>query len=149
MSLEETALTLQAGLVGRLYLSGYLNRLAPEQRALVHEAVAVHRALRPEILTGRPGWPLGLPGWEDEELALSLTGAYSMLITLWHRGPGRARFDVPIPATATAVTAVFPTTLPGWTAELSGDRLAVSIDVAGPSARTFRVGFGSGALRAV
>jgi alpha-galactosidase len=149
MSLEEIALTLQAGLLGRLYLSGYLNRLAPEQRALVHEAVAAHRALRPEILTGRPGWPLGLPGWEDEELALSLTGADSMLITLWHRDVGPARFDVPIPATATSVTAVFPTTLHGWTVELSGNRLAVSVDVAGPSARTFRLSFGPGALRQV
>ena len=139
MGLEETALTLQAGLLGRLYLSGYLNQLAPEQRALVHQAMAVHRALRPEILSGRPGWPLGLPGWEDEQLALSMAGAGSTLITLWHRGLGQARFDVPIPATATAVTAVFPTTLPGWAVELSGDTLAVSVEVAGPSARTFRV----------
>jgi alpha-galactosidase len=141
MGLEETALTLQAGLLGRLYLSGYLNRLSPEQRALVHEAMALHRALRPEILTGLPGWPLGLPRWEDEQLALSLDGADSTLITLWHRGLGPARFDVPIPATATAVTPVFPTTLPGWTAELRTDTLAVTVDLPGPSARTFRVSF--------
>ena len=68
MSLEETALTLQAGLLGRLYLSGYLHRLRPEQLSLVHQAVAAHKAVRAQISISppragrsdsRPGTPSG------------------------------------------------------------------------------------------
>ncbi len=60
------------GLVGRLYLSGHLDRMAADELALVHEGVAAHRLLRGEIPRTVPFWPLGLPGWFDPTVALGL-----------------------------------------------------------------------------
>jgi alpha-galactosidase len=139
MDLEETALTLQAGLLGRLYLSGYLHQLRGEQQALVQEAVVAYKALRPEIRAGLPGWPMGLPGWDDEQLALSLRTPDSTLLTAWHRGAGPATWSVPVPAGVVAVRPVFPTTLPGWSAQVRAGRLELAVHRAGPSARTYRL----------
>jgi alpha-galactosidase len=49
MGREETIASLSLGLLGRLYLSGYLPQLSPDQLALVLEAVVMHRALRGAI----------------------------------------------------------------------------------------------------
>ncbi|BDZ45717.1 alpha-galactosidase [Naasia aerilata] len=88
MSEEETAYSLVGGVLGRLYLSGFLGELRAEQRELVHAATALHREWRGAIARSVPSWPLGLPGWEDEVFALALTAADSCLLGVWSRGDG-------------------------------------------------------------
>lgn len=142
MGLEETAATLQAGLLGRLYLSGHLNRLGEEQLALVREAVAVHQELRTKISNAAPSWPLGLPGWDDPVVALRLTGPDASLLTVWQRGPEAAEVIIPLVRPVRDCTVIFPTTLDPWPAELTNDGTALRL-AAGPgpvAARTFRLG---------
>ncbi len=84
MTLAETRFTMLNGIVGRLYLSGYLTRMAPEQLAVVHEGVRVHKQVRAEIAASVPFWPLGLPAWEDDVVALGLlSDDGSALLALW------------------------------------------------------------------
>ena len=127
------------GLLGRLYLTGHLQRLSEEQRSLVGQAVVAHKAIRAQIATSVPGWPLGLPSWDAEQLALALSTADETLLTVWHRGPGPAVVDIP-GGPWSSVTPLFPVDLPGWHPELRRDRLRLTIDIAGPTARTYRLG---------
>src|SRR5690606_17934232 len=65
MSLEEIAFCLVTGMAGRLYLSGHLDQMAPEQHALVAAGVATYRSLRTHLAQAVPYWPAGLPDWAD------------------------------------------------------------------------------------
>ncbi|MDT0444444.1 glycoside hydrolase family 36 protein [Streptomyces johnsoniae] len=100
MSVEESAFTLATGVLGRLYLSGHLNRMTPDQLALVGEAVAVHKELREEIAAALPFWPLGLTAEAGPWVAMGLRPqepAGSTLLTLWRRPGAEPELTVPVP----------------------------------------------------
>jgi alpha-galactosidase len=82
---DEIAFTLCNALLGRVHLSGYLNHMSPEQRAVVAEAVSVYKRIRADIPAALPFWPLGLPGWTDPWVALGLRSAATTYLTLWRR----------------------------------------------------------------
>ncbi|WP_235583095.1 alpha-galactosidase, partial [Kitasatospora sp. Root107] len=86
-SLDEVAFTMANALLGRIHLSGKLTELRPEERALVHEAVAVHKSLRADLPHAVPAWPLGLPAWDDPWIALALHTPAVTYLTVWRR-PG-------------------------------------------------------------
>jgi alpha-galactosidase len=69
---ETFTLALVNGILGRMYLSGHLDRMTDAERALVREAVAAHREVLAVLDRTVPFWPLGLPGWEDGWVALGL-----------------------------------------------------------------------------
>jgi len=89
MSDEQSAFTLVTGILGRLYLSGYLNRMQPSQLALVREAVVVHKELLGVISSSVPFWPLGLTGPSGPWVAQGLhpLGAGDSYLSVWRR-PG-------------------------------------------------------------
>jgi alpha-galactosidase len=82
---DQIAFTLCNALLGRIHLSGHLNRMSPAQRALVSEALSVYKHIRADIPAARPFWPLGLPGWNDPWIALGLRGTATTYLTLWRR----------------------------------------------------------------
>ena len=84
---DENAFALCNALLGRVHLSGNLDRMTPDQRALVAEAMAVYKRIRADIPASVPFWPLGLPGWTDAWTAVGLRGAAKSYATVW-RGPG-------------------------------------------------------------
>ncbi|MCG5220323.1 alpha-galactosidase [Streptosporangium sp. KLBMP 9127] len=85
-SLDEVAFTMASALLGRIHLSGLITELDPEARALVHEAVAVHKDLRADLPQAVPAWPLGLPAWDDPWIVLALRAPAATYLTLWRRG---------------------------------------------------------------
>jgi alpha-galactosidase len=98
MSGEDVVSTLCTGILSRLYLSGWLNRLGPAHTALVAQAVDVHKGLRHRIPDSLPFWPLGLPGWDDDWIALGLRdGALTLFLTVWRRGTRPGAVTVPLP----------------------------------------------------
>jgi alpha-galactosidase len=84
---DEIAFTLCGAMLGRIYLSGHLDHMSAQQRALVADAVRVHKDLRDSLASALPFWPLGLPRWTDPWIALGLRTPHASYLTVWHRGP--------------------------------------------------------------
>ncbi len=72
MSEAETRFTMLNGLVGRLYLSGYLTEMSDNQVVEVSHALEVYKIIRKDIARSVPFWPLGMPRWRDDVVALGL-----------------------------------------------------------------------------
>ncbi len=153
MDPETAAFTLLTGMLGRLYLSGHLDRTAPEQRALVAHAVRVHQDLRQGIARSVPAWPLGLPGWGDPWVSLALVAPEGgTLVGLWRR-PGRPStvvaaddagvvLELPhLAGRSVTVQTLFPLALPPWdtTWDPASGRLGVAAAGSVPAARLLRV----------
>ncbi|MFD7160622.1 glycoside hydrolase family 36 protein [Kribbella sp. NPDC059898] len=135
---EEFTLALANGILGRLYLSGHLNRMTTAELDLVRAAVTAHRAVLEDLDTLVPTWPLGLPEWTDEWVAVCLNGAATSYLAIWHRRPGPATITLDIPPTE--IHPHFPSELGAWTFTWTGERLTVTTDTPEPSARILRLG---------
>jgi alpha-galactosidase len=87
---ERNALTVTNSLLGRIHLSGRLDALSPKQLELVYEGMDVYKQIRPHLRTATPFWPLGLPKWKDNWMALGMKvhaeGVDRAYITVWRRG---------------------------------------------------------------
>ncbi|MGN7949371.1 glycoside hydrolase family 36 protein [Microbacterium sp. 22215] len=141
---EEVIFSLVNGLLGRLYLSGYLNRMTPPERALVRAAVDAQRTVLTVIERALPFWPLGLPGWEDPWVALGLRDPDGdALLSLWRRPGAADTVVVPLPrwrGEEILVDVFFPDAPDGWSWrwDAATGELRVSAVVA-PTARVLRV----------
>jgi alpha-galactosidase len=138
MSDEETAFSMVAGIVGRLYLSGFLHDLRPEQTELVARAVDLHKHIRAQIAASFPEWPLGLPAWDDDVMALTLTRGSDRLLAVWSRA-GTPR-NINIAGRYDTVAEIYPcrTDLGVWTVQQRPTELIVNIPP-GPTARVYRL----------
>ena len=98
-SAEQNTFTLCGALLGRIHLSGHLDRMTAAQRGLVAEAVQVYKAIRSDLALSVPFWPLGLPGWEDSWVAQGLRTRERSYLLVWRRGgsgdPGQVTLPVP------------------------------------------------------
>jgi alpha-galactosidase len=83
---EQNAFTLCGALLGRIHLSGHLDRMTAEQRALVGEAVRVYKAIRADLAESVPFWPLGLPRWDDSWVVQGLRAPERSYLLVWRRG---------------------------------------------------------------
>jgi alpha-galactosidase len=83
---DQIAFTLCGALLGRVHLSGHLDRMTPDQLELVATGVGVYKAIRANLAVSVPFWPLGLPRWTDSWIALGMRGPEVAYVTVWHRG---------------------------------------------------------------
>ena len=134
---EEFIFALVNGIPGRLYLSGHLNRMTPAELDLVRTALTAHRAVLEDRDSLVPAWPLGLPAWTDEWLALSLNGPNVSYLTVWHRGSGPATLTLPL--LRSTITPHFPTSTADWTFAWTDNSLSITTNVPEPSARILRL----------
>jgi len=110
----EIAFTVVTAMLGRIHLSGHLDRMSGPQRELVTEAVRVYKeSLRSVIARSVPFWPLGLPRWDDSWIALGLRAPESSQLAVWRRWPGQAGGPaaVTLPVPHLRGTAVIPRVL--------------------------------------
>jgi alpha-galactosidase len=84
-------------LMGRVHLSGRIDKLNEHQLGLIKEGMNVYKKIRGDIAESEPFWPLGLPGWRDEWLATGLKtkGGDVRYLAVWRRG-GDASCSLPI-----------------------------------------------------
>ncbi len=79
-------LTLVNALLGRVHLSGRIDRLDTAGQASVRAAMDAYKAMRHRIPQALPIWPLGLPGWYDAWCAAGLVDGDGVLLQVWRRG---------------------------------------------------------------
>lgn len=90
------AFTLGGALLGRIHLSGHLDRMSEHQFGLVRDAVSTYKSIRGDLAQAVPFWPLGLPGWTDEWLALGMrVPGGSSYVSVWRRG-GETELRLPV-----------------------------------------------------
>jgi alpha-galactosidase len=121
MSDEEIAFTMCTGLAGRLYQSGLIDRMSPDQRALVAAGVAAHKATRGELARSTPRFPTGLPSWDSEWITVAFDTGADTLVLAWRQQHASPEVTLELPHLGSAdvtVTQVYPPTetLPEWSA---------------------------------
>ncbi|MFJ9629653.1 glycoside hydrolase family 36 protein [Streptomyces sp. NPDC101175] len=85
--LDDIAFTMTTAMLGRVHLSGFLDRMDDTRAALVRAAVDVYKRIRPDIARGLPFWPLGLPAWDADWLAHGLHTETATYLAVWRRQP--------------------------------------------------------------
>jgi alpha-galactosidase len=141
---ELLILSLVNGILGRMYLSGYLNRMSAAQVAMITEAVTAQREVLAVIERSAPVWPLGLPAWDDRWVALGLAHDEVLRLSVWALPGADASQALPLPrfrGRAVSVAPLFPRERRGWTWSWDADRAVLTVDTAGvvPSARVLRI----------
>ncbi|PXA68262.1 glycoside hydrolase family 36 protein [Cryobacterium arcticum] len=141
---EQIAFTLVTGLSGRLYLSGNIDRLNEHQLAIVREATGAYPAVIAHHAQALPAWPLGLPVWDDPQVALASATDAETLVFVWNRDVEATSAALSLPAHQGAdivVDTIFPTALTAWPTEwdAASGSLAVDLTGAGESARVLRI----------
>ncbi len=134
---EEASFALVNALLGRIHLSGRPDEMNAEQLARVAAAVSTYKDHRSLIATAEPHWPLGLPGWYDDQVALALVADETALLAVWHRGEGEVVIDAPLPGVWRTADVLFPADLP-TKLDLADDHLRITLP-AGPAARLIRL----------
>ncbi|MEU7664143.1 glycoside hydrolase family 36 protein [Streptomyces lincolnensis] len=125
------AFTLGGALLGRVHLSGHLDRMSEHQLDLVKDALTVYKSIRPDLPDAVPFWPLGLPGWTDEWLALGMRapGDGASYVLVWRRG-GTDELRLPVRHVAgrqVHAEVLYPSAPAGGSALWDGDGLRVSL----------------------
>lgn len=93
---EINALTVVNSLLGRVHLSGKLDELNPEALELIAQGMSVYKNIRSDLRNALPFWPLGLPKWHDDWLALGMTTTSgNVYLSVWRRG-GTSSATLPI-----------------------------------------------------
>ena len=142
MSDEQIAYTMVTGLSGRLYLSGFLDRMSADQFQLVRSACDLFKAVRGDVARSVPDWPLGMPEWYGQNHALRLTGPDKTLLYIWHRGDADDAFDVELgeDITSAQLVQLYPTHQTRWSVrDHSAGVVRIHPGVAGPSARIYEI----------
>jgi alpha-galactosidase len=142
MSDEEIAFTMVTGLSGRVYLSGFLDGMTREQLQLVSEATALFKQIRGDVAKAVPSWPLGLPDWDADSVALTLTAPERTLVYVWHRGGKDAEISLRLEPEVRAQHLLerYPRHLTAW--EVTDGRagaVLLSPGPARPSARIYQI----------
>jgi alpha-galactosidase len=97
MSPEQTMFTMINGMVGRLYLSGYLTQMSQEQRAIVKEALDVYKDIRLDIRKATPFWPFGLPQWNDNVICYGLrVNEQFGYLAIWRKEGTNSDWSIPL-----------------------------------------------------
>lgn len=141
MTDEQIAFTLVTGLSGRLYLSGNQDRLDEHQRDLVRAATALYPSVIAHHAEATPCWPLGLPAWDDDTVALGSVADSETLLFVWHRVDG-ADVTLPLPHLAgqdVEVEELYPRTLADWGTAWDPAAGSVRVHPAAESARVLRL----------
>lgn len=143
MSDEEIAFAVTTGLLGRLYLSGHLNRMTDHQFALVRDGAEIHKTIRAELARAVPFWPLGLPGWTDGWIALGLRTGDASVLAVWRRPGADAVAHFPLPHLRGAIPEIdvlYPRRLPAWPHAWDAGAGVLRLDGGpAPAARVFRL----------
>jgi alpha-galactosidase len=120
-----TAFAMCCAIPFRMLLAGGSAFLSGPQRDLVVEGIAVHKRFRHLLSEAVPGWPLGLPAYDENWICVSLNTLRTKLLAVWRRDGGADHVSIPV-GPAVEGELVYPRSLPTpW--QLSEGRLHLSL----------------------
>lgn len=121
MSDEMIAFTMCTGLAGRLYQAGLLDRMTPEQLALVAAGIQTHKDTRSMLSRSTVRFPTGVPSWDDDWITVAFCRSHETYLIAWrheHAAP-EVTLDLPhLLGVDVAVMQIYPPVeaLAEWTA---------------------------------
>ena len=86
LTTTQIAFTLCGALLGRVHLSGHIDRMSGRAAELVAQAIGVYKQIRGDLADAVPFWPLGLPEWTAPWLAVGMRTAGAAYLAAWRRG---------------------------------------------------------------
>lgn len=132
---EKNAMTVVNSLLGRIHLSGRLDTMSSSQLKLVYDGMKVYQDIRKHIPTSTPFWPLGLPAWHDDWLALGLKATPDTglcYVSVWRRS-GSSKCTIPVTPLSgrkgIKVDVLYPTQLPS---DVSWDEVNSAVQITLP-----------------
>lgn len=93
---EEVVVNMVNAMLLRIHQSGHLAELSPERFHLVKEGIACYKSIRADIKDSLPFWPLGLPSFYEDWLALGLGCGRKLYLAVW-RVRGGETAEIPLP----------------------------------------------------
>lgn len=144
MSDEQIVFTMCTGLAGRLYQSGWLDRMSPNQLALVADGVRVHKQTVRTLARSVPRFPTGLPNWDDAWISVAFDAGDETLLLAWRQEHADDSVELAVPHLGDAEVTVEqiypdPEQLGGWTVERTPVGLRVTAADPQPAARMWRI----------
>ncbi|WP_246002360.1 glycoside hydrolase family 36 protein [Allorhizocola rhizosphaerae] len=142
MTDEQIAFTLCTSMLGRLYLSGRLDAMAPGQLESVRAAVRVHKSIRTDLAAATPAWPLGLPQWTDPWLSLAMRLGGTTYLAVWRRDGATPSTALSLPhlrGTDVTIDVLYPSHLPAWSCDWAASEGLLHVAAEPLSARLFRI----------
>ena len=82
---ETTAFNMINAMLCRIHQSGHLAELEPSALALVKEGIQTYKAIRSDIRTSLPYWPLGFARAVESNAVLVLDAGDTLYLAVWHR----------------------------------------------------------------
>jgi alpha-galactosidase len=144
MSDEMIAFNMCTGLAGRIYQAGLLDRMTPDQLALVAAGITTHKNIRNLLTRATVSFPTGLPSWDDAWITVAFHDDEETYLIAWRQKHAPSEVDLNLHALAgrnVEVTQIYPPAemLPewNWSQTSAGIALQTSQDVI--AARMLRV----------
>ncbi|MCY7411650.1 MAG: alpha-galactosidase, partial [Salinibacterium sp.] len=97
MSIELLEFAGVAPQLSRFELSGPIDSLSDEQRAIVREAITHYRAVRHDVGPAAMMWPWGLPGFGDDWLTLAQRTIERTRVSVWRRSGDKSTAEIELP----------------------------------------------------
>lgn len=80
---EEIIFNMVNAMLLRIHQSGHLAEISIEGKTLIKEGIDYYKTIRDDIKKGLPVWPLGLPTFYDEWIALGLYSNNKVYLSVW------------------------------------------------------------------
>jgi alpha-galactosidase len=144
MSEETIAFTMCTGLAGRLYQAGLLDRMTPQQLALVATGVQTHKDTRNLLAHSTVRFPTGLPSWDDDWITVAFCSSQDSYLIAWRQEHAAPEVTLELPhleGVDVEVTQIYPPVdaLAEWTAAPARTGLTLTAHQGTAAARMLRL----------
>ena len=143
MSDEMIAFNMVTGLAGRVYQSGLLDRMTPQQKALVADGLRVHKETRATIANSIPRFPTGLPTWADPWVTVAFENSDATFVLAWRQAWAPDSLDITLPwaPESSTVEQIYPSPalFTSWQADLRENTLHITTKDPQPAARMWKL----------